>query len=300
VGFAAQEMTLTPALSQGRGSASAADGYPLAVTRFPAAGTPWSTLVIGGAMGVRQDFYHPYARYLAAHGVHVLTFDYRGMGWSRPPGNLRSLDTDVSVWAEQDLEGMLREARGAAPNLPLTFLGHSLGGQLLGVLPGNEGVRAALTVTAGSGYYKLNDRMPAGVRIFWFVAIPALTPLFGYFPGKALRMVGDLPRGVAWQWRKWCLHPEYLLAEGDGYRSAFERVKVPIRSYSFDDDWLINRQAVDHLHTFYRAAPVERLHVKPADRGVKRIGHFGFFLPASEPTFWTESLAWLRSKVEAA
>ena len=57
---------------------------------------------------------------------------------------------------------------------------------------------------------------------------------------------------------------------------------------------------MDHLHTFYRAAPVERLHLAPADRGVKRIGHFGFFLPAAEPTFWAESLAWLRAKVETA
>ena len=32
------------------------DGYPLAVTRFPAE-RPWASLLIAGAMGVRQDFY---------------------------------------------------------------------------------------------------------------------------------------------------------------------------------------------------------------------------------------------------
>jgi predicted alpha/beta hydrolase len=256
------------------------------VTSFPATVDPWATLLVAGAMGVPRRFYSPLATFLAANGIHVTTVDY-------PP------EGDLFTWVEA-LDRTLAETRAVAPDLPLLYLGHSLGGQVLGVLPRVQEVRAALTVTAGSGYYKLNDRMPLQVRLFWFVMIPLLTPLFGYFPGKALRMVGDLPRGVAWQWRKWCLHPEYLLAEGDGYRSAFERVKVPIRSYSFDDDWLINCRAVDHLHTFYRAAPVERLHVKPADRGVKRIGHFGFFLPASEPTFWSESLAWLRSKVEAA
>ena len=279
-----------------RGSSPAADGYPLAVTRFAATGKPWTTMVLGGAMGVRQDFYHPYARYLAAHGAHVITFDYRGMGWSLN-GSPRDVQADVSVWAEQDLEAMLQQAKSAAPGLPLTFMGHSLGGQLLGVLPGAADVKAALTVTAGSGYYKFNDRMPAGVRFFWFVAIPALTPVFGYFPGKSLRMVGDLPRGVAWQWRKWCLHPEYLLAEGDAYRSAFDRVRIPIRSYSFDDDPIITRPAVDHLHTFYRAAKVERLHLEPRERNARRIGHFGFFSAASEPTLWAESLEWLRASV---
>lgn len=242
-------------------------------------------------MGVRQEFYHPFAHYLAANGIHVVTFDYRGMGASRP-SRLRGFKADVSSWAEKDLEEML--GRGDA-KLPLLFVGHSLGGQLLGVPASNGQVRAAITVTAGSGWYKYNDRMPVQVRIFWFVAIPALTPLFGYFPGKPLRMVGDLPQGVATQWRRWCLHPDYLLSEGERYRAAFDRVKVPIRSYSFEDDPLITRRAVDNLHTFYRNAKVERCHV---DR--HPIGHFGYFSPSSESTLWAESLRWLRSAVETA
>ena len=124
-----------------------------------------------------------------------------------------------------------------------------------------------------------------------------LTALFGYFPGKTLRMVGDLPRGVAWQWRRWCLHPEYLLREGSAYRAAFERVKAPIVGYSFEDDELITRPAIDHLHDFYRCAAVERRHVEPADVGEKRIGHFGFFSERSRDTLWKESLEWMRAKV---
>jgi predicted alpha/beta hydrolase len=174
----------------------------IAARRFPAEGEAWATLVVAGAMGVRQDFYAPIARYFAAHGIHALTFDYPGMGASRR-GSLREVDADVSAWAERDLNGMLHEAQSMAAGLPLLYLGHSLGGQVLGVLPDAGRVRAALTVTAGSGYYKLNDRMPLRVRILWFAAIPALTPLFGYFPGRSLRIVGDLPRGVAWQWRRW-------------------------------------------------------------------------------------------------
>ena len=34
------------------------------------------------------------------------------------------------------------------------------------------------------------------VGIFWFGAVPLLTPVFGYFLGARLGMVGDLPRGV--------------------------------------------------------------------------------------------------------
>ena len=261
------------------------------VRRFPAGASPWANLVIAGAMGVRQDFYAPLAGFLAESGINVLTFDYRGMGYSRP-ATLRGFEADVSTWAEADLQGVVDEA---GDGLPLLYLGHSLGGQLLGALPRNERIRGAITVSAGSGWYKLNDRMPLQVRFFWFVAIPALTPVFGYFPGKALRMVGDLPLGVARQWRKWCLHPEYLLCEGDRYRQAFERVRIPIRSYSFEDDPIITRPGVDSLHSFYRNANVERHHVDAPP-----IGHFGFFQPRSRPTFWTDSVRWLRERVENA
>jgi predicted alpha/beta hydrolase len=282
-----------------RATAHAADGRELAITRFPADGQPWATMVFAGAMGVRQDFYAPFARFLAKNGVHVVTFDYRGMGWSRPE-DLASLRADVSDWAEKDLNAMLGEARAMAPQLPLTFMGHSLGGQLLGVLPDNARVSAALTVTAGSGWYRFNDRMPVRVRIFWFLAVPLLTPLFGYFPGKATRMVGDLPAGVAWQWRRWCLDPEYLLVEGKGARAAFQRVSAPILAYSFEDDPIITRTAIDSLHGFYANARVERRHLAPAEVGERRVGHFGFFAAKSEPTLWSHSLGWLRAAAQAS
>ncbi len=279
-----------------RGIAPAAvDGYPLAITRYPAQGEPWATMCFAPAMGVRQDFYAPFARFLAANGVHVLTFDYRGMGWSRPR-KLTDFKASVSDWAEMDLNEMLTQARAPAPELPLLAMGHSLGGQILGITPRANEVRAALHVTAGSGWYKLNDRMPLQVRLLWFGLMPALLPLFGYFPGKRLRTIGDLPLRAAWQWRRWCLSPDYVLSE-KGARSSFERVRAPILSYSFEDDPMINRAAVESLNGFYRNAALEHRHVAPADVGAETIGHFGFFAERSRPTLWKDSLEWLRACV---
>ena len=281
-------------LAEARGTAPAADGYPLAITRYPARGEAWATLCVAPAMGVRQDFYAPLARFLAENGVHVLTFDYHGMGWSRPK-KLSDFQGTVSDWAEMDLSPMLAHARAPAPHLPLLMLGHSLGGQILGITPDNAAVRASLHVTAGSGWYKLNDRMPLQVRLLWFAFMPALLPLFGYFPGKRLRVVGDLPLHVAWQWRRWCLHPDYVLSE-KGARAAFDRVTAPILSYSFADDPLISRAAVESLNGFYRNAALEHRHVAPGEIGAERIGHFGFFAAESRDTLWKQSLAWLRAK----
>ena len=285
-------------LGKARETALAADGYALAITRYPAEGEAWATMCVAPAMGVRQDFYAPIARFFAENGVHVLTFDYHGMGWSRPK-KLSDFQGTVSDWAEMDLNPMLAHAREPAPQLPLVMLGHSLGGQILGITPDNAAVRAALHVTAGSGWYKFNDHMPLRVRALWFALMPALLPIFGYFPGKRLRIVGDLPLHVAWQWRRWCLHPDYVLSE-PGARAAFDRVKAPILSYSFADDPLITRAAVESLNGFYRNAALEHRHVAPADVGAEAIGHFGFFSERSRPNLWRESLEWLRAAVNHA
>jgi predicted alpha/beta hydrolase len=278
------------------GTARAADGYELAVTRFPAQGTPWATMCIGAAMGVKREFYAPLAKFFAANGIHVLTFDYRGMGGSRR-GKLTELECDVRTWVERDLAAMLAEARNPDPYLPLLYVGHSLGGQILGVTPGREAVRAAITVNAGSGYYRLNEKLKLRLRMLWFVFFPLFTRMFGYFPGKRLRMVGDLPRGVAYQWRRWCLHPEYLLAEGDKWREKMAQFNAPILRYSFTDDHMITERATDSLHSFYRGARIDRRHLAPGLIGEKHVGHFGFFNPRNRDKLWREALEWLRNEV---
>ena len=282
-------------MTEGRGEGRATDGHLLAVTRFPAQGKPWATMLIAGAMGVRQDFYAPIARFFAQSGVHALTFDYRGMGFSRREP-LAKVRTDVTGWANKDLNAMLHEARRPAPHLPLIVLGHSLGGQIIGIAPDNAQVAAVIGVTAGSGWYKHNERMRMEVRLLWYVFMPILTPLFGYFPGKSLRIVGDLPRGVADQWRRWCLHPDYLHGESAGTREAYRRLGAPMLSFSFEDDPMITRQAVDALNAFYTASAITRRHVAPGEVGARRLGHFGYFAESSRDTLWSESLAWLRGQ----
>jgi predicted alpha/beta hydrolase len=280
-----------------RDTPRATDGYPLAVTRFPAQGRAWATALVAPAMAVRQDFYAPYARFLAQNGVHALTFDYRGIGASRA-APLRSTQATVTDWVTKDFEAMLGEARRAAPALPLVVAGHSLGGQILGLAPSNASVRAAIHVVAGSGYYGFNERMRWRVRLLWFVALPLFTRLFGYFPGRRLGIIGDLPKGAALQWRRWCTHPLYALSEGEAARASFERVTARILSYSFEDDPMIEARAVDSLNGFYRHARIEHRHVDPRATGAA-IGHFGFFSEASGARLWRESLEWLREALAA-
>ena len=255
-------------------------------THFPAQGRPWATMLFANAMGVRQEYYHALARHFATCGVHVTTFDYA----------IPNTDVTVTDWVK-DLSEMLVEARKPAPELPFLYMGHSLGAQLIGVTPGNTAIQAALHVTGGSGYYKFNHRMPLRVRLLWFVLMPLFTPVFGYFPGRAFRIVGDLPRGVTWQWRRWCLHPDYLLCE-ESHRGKYLRFTAPILSISFEDDDINTKNGIDFLHSSY--PNVTRRHYQPADLGLQRIGHFGFFNERCKEPLWNETLDWLRRSVVGA
>lgn len=265
----------------------AVDGEPLAARHFAPHGMARGAALIAPAMGVPQTFYAAFAAWLAERGVHALTFDYRGMGLSRR-GSLRGLDVDLIDWGRLDATAALRALQDLAPDLPLTWIGHSLGAQLIAFAPDHRELAKVITVGAGSGYW--GDHAPQlrrKVWLMWHAAVPVLTGLFGYFPGKRLHMVGDLPAGVIRRWRRWCLDPEYMVgAEGPAVRELFARVRTPITSLSFTDDELMSARNTESLHSFYCGAPRTMRRIAPADVGLAAIGHFGFFRPTSRAPLW--------------
>lgn len=271
-----------------------ADGFPLAVSTFGDAATARAVVLVWSALGVPRSFYAPFAEHLATRGFLVVTADYRGLGDSAPP-SLRGFDADLTTWAERDVPAVLAFARRLAPGRKLLWVGHSLGGQLLGLTPSLEGVAGAVVIASGSGYWRQNSpQLKRVAPLFWFGFVPALTPLFGYFPGRRLRMVGDLPKGAVLQWRAWCLHPEYALGvEGPHLRQRFGEVTVPLRMLSWTDDEMMSKANSDSLLGFFARAPKEHHRVAPSDVGVARIGHFGFFRATFRDSLWPKVTAWL-------
>jgi len=128
------------------------DGVTIAARVYAPEGTPHGNVVVGGAMGVRQSFYEPFARWLAQQGWRVTTFDYRGSGDSAP-ARLRGFDADLFDWT-RDYEAVIDDAHAALPDAPLYLLGHSLGAQLPGLLANQHKVNGLLSVAAGSGYWR--------------------------------------------------------------------------------------------------------------------------------------------------
>lgn len=263
------------------------DGTSIAARLYEACPRARGAAFIVGAMGVPQSYYAPFAGWLASLGLHALTFDFRGMGRSRR-GSLRGLEADIVTWAEQDTTAALQALAARAPGLPITWIGHSLGGQIVPFVRSRPRVERIITVAAGSGYWRQNTpALRRKVWLMWWAAVPVATALCGYFPGKQLRMVGDLPRGVIRQWRSWCLDPDYAVGvEGETVRLLYAGVTTPIIALAFTDDEMMSAENIESLHAFYAGAPRSMHRIAPGDVGLRAIGHFGFFRETMQAPLW--------------
>jgi len=269
------------------------DEVQLAGDVFEPAEPARATLLIASAMGVRRQLYAGFASFLREAGVLTLTFDYRGIGEARP-ASLRGYRADLSDWAERDLPAAIAWLREQAPDKPLLYVGHSIGGQLLGLIP-NADVHAALLIASQSGYW---GHWPGAGRLvmaaLWFAAVPAFSRAFGYLPMRAIGQGEDVPRGVATQWAAWGRDPRYIvsyLQQRDGI-GAFEYDR-PLRAYAFSDDRYAPRTAVQALLSAYPRANPELRYVRGSDLGVRSIGHFGAFRSVFRSSLWEEQRRWL-------
>jgi len=267
------------------------DGTVLHGRWFAPQGVPWAAVLMAGAIGVQSSFYARFAHWLAGQGAAVLAFDYRGVGESRPHGSPRGVRADLDLWA-QDEDAALGVLAARCPGAPLLVLGHSLGAQLAGSLPSRDRLRGLLAVSMGSGYVgHLVPGFRRQARLFLHLVAPAATALCGYFPGARLGLVGDLPRGVMQQWRRWCLSPEYLLS-AEGRHALYCSAAFPVISlYARDDEML----AEDGARMMFAAHGNGRRFevLQPADG--QRIGHLGLFKERHRATQWPRLLHHLRS-----
>ena len=169
----------------------------------------------------------------------------------------------------------------------LFLLGHSIGGQLIGLAPSAHKARKIILVGAQSGYWKFwNGPERAKLWILWHIIFPTLTNLFGYLPSRSFSKMENLPKGVATQWRQWCVAPNYLFDNVDPSKCHFKSVTSTVISFSVDDDDLAPKAAVDWLAAAFKNAKVQRRHLFPTELGVKRLGHFGFFSKTMQNQIW--------------
>ena len=261
-------------------------------------------VIVNPATSVHSRYYSRFAMFLFDQGFDVVTYDYRGIGGSRPV-SLRGFQASWLDWGYLDFDAVLRYADRSFPGQPIQVVAHSIGGFVIGLAPSNHLIRRVFTMGAQFAHWR--DYAPGqrlAMLVKWHVAMPALTALFGYFPGKRLGWLEDTPRGVVRDWafsrariEDTCRHGSLSLENVD--RTALVRqfgaVSAPTLAVGMTDDEFGTIPAIDRLLGYFTNSSSTHLRISPKLVGETRIGHFAFFHSRFEKTLWQIPLDWLRS-----
>lgn len=267
----------------------AEDGFELAASLFPA-DSHRTVVIVQSATAVPRRLYDAFATHLQGTGWTVVTFDYRGTGGSRPE-RLAGFPATMSDWALRDIPGVHRWVRDELQPERVFVVGHSFGGQLLGLLEHPAWVRAAVTVSSQSGYWGLQgEGERLRTRLAVTLLLPVVSRVLGYFPWSLVGRGEDLPSGVALQWARWCRSPRYVLSDDTLPLDRYAGFTAPILAYSIDDDGWGTARSVDAMMGAY--PHVERRHLVPAEHGLERLGHMGYFR-SSSAALWDVARQWL-------
>ncbi|MEJ3619280.1 alpha/beta fold hydrolase [Brachymonas sp. G13] len=281
----------------------AVDGYPLhaRIWRQPEAAAP--VVIINPATSVLSRYYSRFASYLHGHGFHVVCYDYRGIGDSRPQ-QLRHFQANWLDWGGQDFEGVLRYVIGAFPDSPIQLVAHSVGGLLVGLAPSSHRIERVFAMGSQFAYwpdYAANRRVPMYLR--WHIVMPIITALFGYFPGKRLGWLEDTPTGIVQDWNAATERLEQTWKNDARLRTPeqqqalvaqYGRVAADWLAFTVTDDPFGTEVATHRLLDYYRGSNRQHLRLDPAQLDGQGIGHFAYFHARYADSLWPVALQWLQ------
>ncbi|MEP7329750.1 MAG: alpha/beta fold hydrolase [Betaproteobacteria bacterium] len=287
---------------------TATDGSVLAGTLYqPAAGKPPSAAVlINAGAGIPATYYGRFATWLAAAGIPVLTYDYRGIGRSRP-ASMRGFNASVEDWGSKDCAAALATLRLYVADTPLIVLGHSVGCFATGFMQDPADVAALVFVAPHTGYYgDYAPRQRPWMWLAWHAMMPVATRMVGYFPGRRFGLPDDLPRGVALEWAR-RRHPDFWwnLRHADGtpdverhavLRQRFAAFRVAGLSVRIADDAFATAAGEARIQGLFASVHFDHIVVEPNANKLGAIGHFGFFRSASRDALWPIVGDWIAGR----
>lgn len=236
-------------------------------------------VLISPATGVRQQFYWRFADWLASQGHPTLVFDYRGIGLSLE-GRLADSRARLVDWGKLDQVAALQWLLARSGAAQVVLVGHSAGGQMIGLLPIHDRIERVVGVAASTGWFGgMRFAFALRARLGLRLLVPLGTLFKGYAPTSWLGLGENLPAQVARQWGQWCAAGGYATnAVRAGLADDFHaQVRTPIVVLHAEDDDIATPTTVRDLLRTLPASPHAALQVKPRDHGLRGIGHLDWF-----------------------
>lgn len=270
-----------------------ADGYRLHGTLFaPAAELDrHTTMLVSSALLVRSRFYARFAAAMASRGFRVITADNRGVGASLA-AEPSPVTTSLRHWGERDLPAIVAWARASRPDDRLVLVGHSMGGQVVSLSDAMHELDAIVTVAATAAWWGHWPRRVGLGILAAYLALPMAGRVLRTLPADRVGFGPDVRFSVVREWARWGRDRAYMYGPF-GITPQMHRYRGPVLVYSFSDDRLGSRRAVEVLHSNFTQADLTWAHLAPGDMGLREIGHFGYFRRGIGEPLWDHTVAWL-------
>ncbi len=266
------------------------DGTRIWISCYNAKKENGKVIVVAPGVGLTHRYYHLFAYFFCQRGYSVVTFDYRGVGNSAPR-HLNGFEANMHQWAAQDINAVLLFAKQQYSQREIIYIGHSIGGEIIGLAPGSQYISRMVLVSSSLSCAKLwplKDKLRINALK---ILVRTTNKIFGYFPGKRLNVFGDLPNGVVTEWANWCDNPNGLF--DDFPDNNYRKLTIPLLAYTFYDDWQCPPLAVKELLNHFANASITWKHLQPKDIGMKKVGHNDFFKVKMRSILWVSLLQWL-------
>lgn len=269
-------------------------GHQLSSAKFSSKNSINQVIVISSATGVLQKYYTKFAQFFAAKGFVVYAFDYHGIGKSGASTSALKKNTiTLKDWGQNDQSAVVAFAKNENPDATLTLITHSVGGQLLGFNENYKLIDKVILIASQTGYWAaFKDLHMFKMLSFWYLLIPLLTPIFGYFPSKKMGLFENLPKQMVNEWASWGKEKKYMMHFYNKSEYFFDTLKVPMLALSFSKDNFAPKNTVDWLAKQYKNTQLTRIHHTPK-KGEKHVGHFGFFKSSFKDPFWEQTYQWI-------
>ncbi len=253
-------------------------------------------VMIAPATGIKRKFYDNFARYLAQNQYAVITYDNQGIGESLSE-DLRFCNIRITDWGLTDMPKVLEQLKSLVPDVKYHLVGHSAGGQLVGLMHNWSDLTSIFNFACSSGSLK-QMKVPFAwkARFFMNVFIPLSNSLFGFTKTHWLGMGAPLPRGVAQEWSRWCNGSGYIQVDLDKRikKHFFKEVNLPSYWMNTSDDFIANDRNVEEMIKVYPKLKPKRLHLIPSEYDLPYVGHMKFFTRQNN-TLWPIALDWLHA-----
>ena len=254
------------------------DDYTLSAHLFEPENSNNKLLLINSATGVKQQIYFSFAQYYSEQGFTVITYDYRGIGLSKPK-KMKGFEASMRIWGTEDYKAITNYIKINFPNHQKFCLGHSLGALILGMNEDSKMFEEFIfvgTQNAFVGNLKLKTKIEA--YLGFGIAQPLSTKILGYFPGNWFGLGESLPAGSAFDWRTLILNKKStnkLLEKVQDFSKDLNQKAFVIRAE--DDVWLTEKGVKSLLeNTYPNLKPTYRL-IKTSESEKNEIGHINFF-----------------------